>query len=143
MHGGPTKVHRSREPVLGALTRLAALVTAVAGWSALAVDYYDIHPGQKVIISFHFNGSTVVSNVTPDLLSLYPGGSLGWHETATTYTLYDGNNLLGSTTRTGDQSFIGLSFRSYNNPLAFDNLGPTTPVDFSTILSGTIHGQLA
>jgi hypothetical protein len=99
-------------------------------------------PGEQAIISFHFNGPTSLSNRTPNILVLLPGGGLGYHETSTTYSLYDGNNLLGSVTRTGDSSFNGQAFRSFDNPFSFYLVAPSVPVDYSTILSGQITGRI-
>lgn len=121
-----------------AIIALAAGPLLIA--TATAQTYYDIHPGQEAIIYFHFDGPTIVSNRAPNFLDLAPGGSLGYHETSTTYSLYDGNNLLGSVTRTGDTSFDGQAFRSFDNSFSF--VPPAVPVDFSTILSGKIAGRM-
>jgi hypothetical protein len=112
--------------------------------SGLAQNYYTLLPGQEAIISFHFNGPTIVNGNVPDLLALEIGGGVpfGSHISGTAYSLLDGTALLGTATRSEPYSLAGQAFRSLENPLPGFTPAPSVPVDFSSIRDGSIQGRL-
>jgi hypothetical protein len=112
------------------------------GNTAAAVVYYTINPGEEAIISFHFDAPPIQGGREPDLLLLLIGGSTALSLSSTTYSLWDGNTLLGSLLRTDMTSFNGQAFRSFDNPNPGYLVGPSVPVDFSSIRAGTIQGRL-
>ena len=112
--------------------------------SSLAQNYYTLLPGQEAIISFHFNGSTIVNGNVPDLLALEIGCGVpfGSHVSGAAYTLLDGTTLLGTATRSEPYSLAGQAFRSVENPLPEFTPAPSLPVDFSSIRDGSIQGRV-
>lgn len=121
---------------------VAAMVLALAFTGpSFAVTYYEIYPGQQAVINFHFNGPTVTENIVPDGLALLIGGNTPWGLTPTTYSLFDGETLLGSVRRPG-AGFDGQAFRSFDNLFNSFLYIPSVPVDFSSIRSGAIQGRL-
>ena len=78
------------------LATIALAASALSIATATAQTYYDMHPGEQAMYSFHFDGATTLSNRTPNILALFPGGGLGYHDCDPCRCLYDGNNLLGA-----------------------------------------------
>ena len=112
--------------------------------SDLAQNYYTLYPGQEAIISFHFDGPTIVNGVVPDVLAVEIGGGVpfGSHISGTEYSLMDGNTVLGTAVRSGLYSFGGQAFRALDNALPGYTPAPSAPVDFSSIRNGSIQGHL-
>jgi hypothetical protein len=106
------------------------------------VIYHQLSPGEQAVISFHFNGSPSIGGRQPDLLVLLIGGNTPLSLSSTTYSLFDGDTLLGSIERGDANSYNGQAFRSFDNPATGYLVGPSVPVDFSSIRSGTIAGRL-
>lgn len=111
-------------------------------------------PGQVLRIRFHTNPPFIVSNlgtVTPDFLEVvlgaFPGNGVGMTASgnpAVTFTLFDGQVTLGSTS-TGLGQFINSPyvvaagrFKSSSSCPAF--LPGSVVVPFASILNGTIDG---
>jgi hypothetical protein len=118
---------------------LAAVLSSSSPGSA--VTYYEIYPGQQAVISFHFNVAPATDSIVPDVLVLLIGGNTPFGLTPTTYSLFDGDTLLGSGRRPGDGD-DGQAFRSLDNPFNSFLYIPSVPVDFSSLRSGEIQGRL-
>jgi len=121
----------------------AAALAAVLAFAcpSSAATYYEIYPGQQAVINFHFNGAPVTGGIVPDVLALLIGGNTPWGLIPTTYSLFDGDTLLGSVRRPG-AGFDGQAFRSFDNQFHSFLYIPSAPVDFSSIRSGDIQGRL-
>ena len=124
------------------LLKLAAI--SCVATSSLAQNYYTLLPGQEAIISFHFNGATMVNGNVPDLLALEIGCGVpfGSHVSGAAYSLLDGTTMLGAATRSEPYSLDGQAFRSLENPLPGFTPAPSVPVDFSSIRDGSIQGRI-
>jgi hypothetical protein len=106
-----------------------------------AATYYTINPAEEAIISFHFDSPPITGGRSPNLLEFLIGGGAGISVTSSTYSLYDGNSLLGGKTQASWFGY-GQGFRSFDNPITDYLFGPDIPVDFSSIRAGTIQGKL-
>jgi hypothetical protein len=113
------------------ITVAISLLPVVSRTTLAAIDVR-VDPGQRLVLEFHQDGLPPLGT---DTLT-FGSGAASFFLTGNQFSLYDGNNLLGTVLQTNTD--LSAAFRTPSSPWTNDS----AIVDFSSILAGTLNGRL-
>jgi hypothetical protein len=113
------------------ITVAISLLPVMSGTTSAAIDVR-VDPGQRLVLDFHQDG---IPPPGTDTL-MFGSGAASFFLTGNQFSLYEGNNLLGTVVQSNTN--LSTAFRMPSSPWINDS----AIVDFSSILAGTLSGRL-